>query len=105
MLLGEFLWSDLVIDIEEGIAHEVHIGQGLLFIRGTQLVLIAGKAVFVAIADIYIVLLAEVILNIALYVRHTTAVARHKDRARGTGVNLIRIGGTSREERCYEEKS
>ena len=93
MLLGEACGSYLVVDIEEGIANEIEVVQSLHLIGRTELILVTGEAVFVAVADIHIVLLSEVVLDVTLHVTHLAAVTRSENRARA--VDLVGRRATS----------
>ena len=64
MALSEALGSYLLVDLEEGITHEVEVLQCLGLRGWPELIEVTRQAVLIVVADIYIELLPEVVLDI-----------------------------------------
>ena len=88
MALGEALGSYLLVDFEEGIAHEVEVLQCLSLRGWPELIEVTRQAILIVVADIYIELLPEVVLDVLLDFGHRRRIQRREDRA--LGIDLIR---------------
>ena len=88
MALSEALGSYLLVDFEEGIAHEVEVLQCLSLRGWPELIEVTRQAVLIVVADIYIELLPEVVLDVLLDFGHRRRIQRREDRA--LGIDLIR---------------
>ena len=76
MALGEALGSYLLVDFEEGIAHEVEVLQCLSLRGWPELIEVTRQAVLIVVADIYIELLPEVVLDVLLDLGHRRRIQR-----------------------------
>ena len=76
MALGEALGSHLLVDFEEGIAHEVEVLQCLSLRGWTELIEVTRQAILIVVADIYIELLPEVVLDVLLDLGHRRRIQR-----------------------------
>ena len=88
MALSEALGSYLLVDFEEGIAHEVEVLQCLSLRGWPELIEVTRQAILIVVADIYIELLPEVVLDVLLDFGHRRRIQRREDRA--LGIDLIR---------------
>ena len=88
MALGEALGSHLLVDFEEGIAHEVEVLQCLSLRGWPELIEVTRQAVLIVVADIYIELLPEVVLDVLLDFGHRRRIQWREDRA--LGIDLVR---------------
>ena len=88
MALSEALGSHLLVDFEEGIAHEVEILQRLRLRGWPELIEVTRQAILIVVADIYIELLPEVVLYILLDLGHRRRIQWREDRA--LGIDLVR---------------
>ena len=76
MALSEALGSYLLVDFEEGIAHEVEVLQCLSLRGWPELIEVTRQAILIVVADIYIELLPEVVLDVLLDLGHRRRIQR-----------------------------